>query len=122
MANPENFTVTVTVTDFNPDAKPLPTATFTYSGDGIDGKTIKPKTGVVSVYTFIPLQGSPWTEAPFTPAPAAGWLQLDSQDWIVTVDGTSLQQSASAGFKVSVVLSKVTYVDDPTIIMVDPPG
>jgi hypothetical protein len=120
MANPETFTITVTVTDFNPDAKPNPTATFSYSDPVID-KIIQPQTGVETVYQLTPAPGSPWTEAPFTPSPAADWLVLDDQDWTVTIDGTNLGQGASAGFRVSVVLDQVTYVDDPTIIMVDPP-
>ncbi len=121
MANPATFTVTVTVDDFNPDAEPNPTATFTYSDAVVDG-TIKPLTGTVSVYQFTPAPGSAWTEAPFTATPAADWLVFDDQDWTVTIDGTNLGQGASTSFRVSVVLDQVTYVDDPTIIMVDPPG
>jgi hypothetical protein len=112
--------VTVTVIDFNPNTNP-PSATFTYSGTGVDAAgRITPQVGVVSVYTFTPAPGSPWTPAPpLTAAPEASWVQIDG--WTMTVDGTHLGPGAAAGYRLSVVFQGVTYVDDPTILMVDPP-
>lgn len=118
MADPD--IITVTVTDFDPNHQPFPSATFTYSGTDVDASgTINPPPGVVSVFELTPAADSPWTPAPLTPAPAAAWFEIDG--WTITVDGTNLGNGASAGFRVSVVLDQVTYVDDPTIIMVDPP-
>ncbi|MBV8200434.1 MAG: hypothetical protein JOZ15_07400 [Acidobacteria bacterium] len=118
-ADPRNVTVTVAVTDFNFDPN---TATFTYSGSDIKPSgVINPPPGFVTIYTFTPASDSPWTAAPpLTPAPAAAWMAIDG--WTVTVDATNLGKGASAGFRLSVVFQGGTFVDDPTIIMVDPPS
>jgi hypothetical protein len=125
MSDPITVTipVTVTVVDFNGD-KESPKATFTYSlPPGVDPTVIlfKTATGQVTEYDLTPATDSPWTQSPLTPAPAADWLWLDKTAWTVRVLGNLLEKGASAGFRVSVVFEKITYVDDPTIIMVDPP-
>jgi hypothetical protein len=114
--------VIVAVTDFNGD-KNDPKATFTYSipGVGETGGQFNTDTKQVTVYELTSAHDSPWTKAPLTAAPAADWLWVDKDDWTVTVLGNLLQKGASAGFRVSVVLDTITYVGDPTIIMVDPP-
>ena len=111
-------TITVTVTNFDPDNR---TATFAYSGTDSDSAgAINPPTGVVTVYTFTPAPDSPWTPAPpLTPMPAADWITIDG--WSMTVDGTNLGQGAAAGYRLTVVFQGQSYVNDPTIIMVDPP-
>jgi hypothetical protein len=111
--------VTVTVDNFDPDNH---TATFTYSGIGVDPTgVIHSLTGVESVYQLTPAPGSPWTPiTPLTARPGAQWLKIDG--WTVTVEGDLLGDGASAGFVLSVEFGTETYPDDPTIIMVDPPG
>ncbi|HEY6324498.1 MAG TPA: hypothetical protein VJA16_23375 [Thermoanaerobaculia bacterium] len=127
MADPVNIPVTVAVTDFNPDTRQ---ATFVYSGTSVteqDGKWFfNPETGNVTIYELTPATGSPWQTMPLTPLqdPPPQWVQYDG--WTITVNATNVGAGASAGastsFRVSVVLPPVTYVDDPTIIVVDPPG
>jgi hypothetical protein len=127
MSDPTLVTITVTVTDFNPDAKPFPSATFGYSDipsdivvANVNGKwTINPWTGLETWLQLTPAPDSPWTKGSLTPNPSVPWVTYDG--WTVKVDGTRMGKGAATQFRLTVVQDKVSYVDDPTIIMVDPP-
>ena len=114
--DPRNVTITVT---FDVDSH-----AFTLSGPDCDPDgNLQPPIGVVSVYLF-ELTTTPPDSAvspvPITITTQTSWLSL-TDNWVLTVDGTNLEASDAASYRISVAFQGATFVHDPTIVMVDPP-